>query len=115
MEKTAGLLGSDMQLAASFFEKIIARTEGDTDQDHIKLNILIDTGLKEKSAEQIAALARQLKESGADFVVPADNDWQVIRALREAVELPVVCSRTGALDDALADRVIAMAGGRLKR
>ena len=108
-------MGSDIQLAASFFEKIIARTEGSTDQNHIKLNILIDTGLKEKSAEDIAALARQLKESGADFIVPADNDWLIIRALREAAELPVVCSRTGSLDDALADRVIVMAGGRLKR
>ena len=115
MEKTAGLLGSDMQLAASFFEKIIARTEGSTDQDHIKLNILIDTGLKEKSAEQIVDLARQLRESGAGFIVPMDNDWLVIRALREADVLPVVCSRTGALDDALADRVIVMAGGRLRR
>ena len=115
MEKTAGLLGSDMQLAASFYEKIIARTEGSADQDHIKLNILIDTGLKEKSAEDIAALARQLKESGAGFIVPADSDWLVIRALREADVLPVVASRTGALDDALADRVIVMAGGRLRR
>lgn len=115
MEKTAGLLGSDIQLVSSFFEKIIARTEGSADQDHIKLNILIDTGLKEKSAEEIAALAGSLKESGADFIVPADTDWLVAKVLREAAVLPVVSSRTGALDDSLADRVIVMAGGRLKR
>ena len=115
MDKTAGLLGSDMQLAASFFERIIATTEGSTDQDHIKLNILIDTGLDEKSAEETAALAGQLKESGADFVVYAGSNWLVLRALRESGVLPVVCSRTGALDDALADRVIVMAGGKLKR
>ena len=114
MDRTVGILGCDLDATTKFFEKIIQFTKGDKDQDHIKLNIVVDSRLLEKSLQEIADLALEFKKSGAELLVLAFSSRRVYDTLRSCTDLPIMNSRFDVNDAELVRSIISFAGGEVR-
>ena len=113
MDRTVGILGCDLDAVTRFFENIINNTKGSTDQDHIKLNIVADSRLLEKNAEELAELAREFKDSGAElFILAASRGFY--DAFKKVTDIPIMNSAFDPDDIELVRSVISFAGGEVR-
>ena len=67
MNQTIGLLGYDLNLSTLFVEKIINHTKADIDQEHIKMNIVLNNKLLDKTNQEIINIVKEL-EKGCIYI-----------------------------------------------
>ena len=77
MKTTIGILGNDYEITSKFVEKIILHTKASTDQEHIKMNIIINNYLLNKNKEEINDLITKIKESNIDYLVLTMNNKDI--------------------------------------
>lgn len=100
--KTIGIIGGMGPLATvHLFERIVLRTKAEKDQDHIR--VLVDsntnipdrtkaiTGNGESPVKELAASAKILENSGADFLImPCNTAHYFIDDIKKHVEIPFI-------------------------
>ena len=74
MNTTIGILGSNLGLTTEFIENIIKHTKAKVDQDHIKMNIIVNNKLLNKTNNEIIDILNRLKESNINYLVLTDNN-----------------------------------------
>lgn len=82
MNTTIGILGNDFDITTQFVEKIITNTRASQDQDHIKMNIIINNYLLNKNINEINDLLEKIRKSNIDYLVLTVND----KRLNELIE-----------------------------
>ncbi len=82
MDTTIGILGNDFDITTQFVENIITNTKASQDQNHIKMNIIINNYLLNKNINEINDILEKIKESNIDYLVLTVND----RRLYELIE-----------------------------
>ena len=83
MNTTIGIIGNDYEITTKFVEKIILHTKALKDQDHIKMNIIINNCLLNKNKNDINDLITKVKESNIDYLVLTINDKELYKTINE--------------------------------
>ena len=90
MDTIIGILGYDFVLSTSIVDKIITNTKANTDQEHIKMNIVINNMLKEKTNLEIIDIIKKLENSNINYLVITFNDERIINIIKKNTTIPVI-------------------------
>lgn len=115
MNKTVGIIGSDLKLSTLFVEKIILRTKAKLDQEHIKMNIVINNKLNEKNEDEFKKILINLEDSQVDYIVLTINNSHIYKILKNNTNIPIINNEFNINDNLLIDKVIKLAGKEVKQ
>ena len=77
MKKTLGILGNDYQKTTKLVEEIILNTKAKTDQEHIKMNIIINNKLLFKDNLTILNIVHNLEKIESDYLILAFDNQDI--------------------------------------
>lgn len=77
MKKTLGILGNDYQKTTKLVEEIILNTKAKTDQEHIKMNIIINNKLLFKNNLTILNIVHNLEKIESDYLILAFDNQDI--------------------------------------
>ena len=77
MKKTLGILGNDYQKTKKLVEDIILNTKAKTDQEHIKMNIIINNKLLFKYNLTILNIVHNLEKIESDYLILAFDNQNI--------------------------------------
>ena len=77
MKKTLGILGNDYQKTTKLVEEIILNTKAKTDQEHIKMNIIINNKLLFKDNLTILNIIHDLEKIESDYLILAFDNQDI--------------------------------------
>ena len=77
MKKTLGILGNDYQKTTKLVEEIILNTKAKTDQEHIKMNIIINNKLLLKDNLTILNIIHDLEKIESDYLILAFDNQDI--------------------------------------
>lgn len=77
MKKTLGILGNDYQKTTKLVEEIILNTKAKTDQEHIKMNIIINNKLLLKDNLTILNIVHNLEKIESDYLILAFDNQDI--------------------------------------
>lgn len=109
MKTTIGILGNDYEITSKFVEKIILHTKASTDQEHIKMNIIINNYLLNKNKEEINDLITKIKESNIDYIVLTMNNKDIYKLIKEK-EIEIINKTFNINDNDLVKKIITLCG-----
>lgn len=109
MKTTIGILGNDYEITSKFVEKIILHTKASTDQEHIKMNIIINNYLLNKNKEEINDLITKIKESNIDYLVLTMNNKDIYKLIKEK-EIEIINKTFNINDNDLVKKIITLCG-----
>ena len=114
MHTTIGILGNNLKLSTSFVEKIILKTNAIIDQEHIKMNIIINNKLLNKDINYLNDLINNLEKSNINYLVLNFNDINIYNYLKNNMTIPIINSSFDINDDNLVNKIIKLAGKEVK-
>ena len=76
-KKTLGILGNDYQKTTKLVEDIILNTKAKTDQEHIKMNIIINNKLLFKNNLTILNIVHNLEKIESDYLILAFDNQDI--------------------------------------
>lgn len=76
-KKTLGILGNDYQKTTKLVEEIILNTKAKTDQEHIKMNIIINNKLLFKDNLTILNIVHNLEKIESDYLILAFDNQDI--------------------------------------
>lgn len=76
-KKTLGILGNDYQKTTKLVEEIILNTKAKTDQEHIKMNIIINNKLLLKDNLTILNIVHNLEKIESDYLILAFDNQDI--------------------------------------
>ena len=76
-KKTLGILGNDYQKTTKLVEDIILNTKAKTDQEHIKMNIIINNKLLFKDNLTILNIVHNLEKIESDYLILAFDNQDI--------------------------------------
>lgn len=109
MNTTIGILGNDFEITTQFIEKIINNTKATQDQDHIKMNIIINNYLLDKNNNEINDILEKIKKSNIDYLVLAINDKRIYQ-LVENSKIKIINKTFDINDNNLIKKIIKICG-----
>ena len=80
---TIAILGNDYQITTAFVLEIIKNTKAKSDQEHLKMNIIIDNKLLEKSDSEIIKILKQLESIASNSLVVTFNNERVLNIIEK--------------------------------
>lgn len=114
-EKTFAILGQDLNISTIFVEKIILNTKAEKDQDHIKMNIIINNKLFTKNEVYLKELLTNIEKSQADYLVLTFNNKTIYDYLNANTSVPILNDSFNINDEELLKNIIKLAGKELKK
>ena len=109
MNTTIGILGNDFNLTTKFIEKIIINTKALTDQEHIKMNIIINNYLLRKNNTEIDNLLNMIIESKIDYLVLTFEDKELYKKIKNK-GIKIINESFDINDKELIKKVITLCG-----
>ena len=114
MNTTIGILGNNLKLSTSFVEKIILKTKAKTDQEHIKMNIIINNKLLDKNELYLKELINNIEKSNIDYLVLNFNDENICNYIKNNTNIPILNSTFNIDDESLINKIIKLSGKEVK-
>ena len=90
MKPTLGILGNDFILSTYIVDKIILNTKANIDQEHIKMNIVINNKLLNKSNLEIKDIINKLEQSNINYLLLTINDNNIINYIKSITNIPII-------------------------
>ena len=112
---TIGILSNNLKLSTQFVEKIIINTKAIKDQDHIKMNIIINNKLLDKNNKFFRKLLKNIEKSQVDYLVLIFNDINIYNYLKDNTSIPIINSSFDINDIELVKKIIKLTGKELKK
>ena len=113
--KTIAILGQDYKLSTTFVENIINSTKANKDQDHIKMNIIINNKLLNKDLNYLNELINNIEKSQVDYLVLTFNNKDIYNYLKNKTNIPIINSTFNINDLELIKKIIKLTGKELKK
>ena len=110
MNQTVGLLGYDLNLSTSFVEKIINHTKADIDQEHIKMNIVINNKLLNKNNEELLKIIRELENSNINCLVLTFKNDNIYNLIKNNTNINIINNTFDINDIELIRKIITLCG-----
>ena len=114
MDTTIGILGNNFQITTKFVEKIILNTKASSDQEHIKMNIIINNYLEKKSKEEINNLLIKIQNSKIDYLILTINDDNLYQMIIEN-GMDIINNTFDINDNLLVEKVIKLCGKEINK
>ena len=89
-ELTLGILGNDYIKTTEFIEKIINNTKARIDQEHIKMNIIINNKLLEKSELELLEIIKTMENIDSNLLCLCIDDEKVIHFIKNNTNIKVI-------------------------
>ena len=109
MNTTIGILGNNFDVTTQFVEKLIMHTKASKDQEHIKMNIVINNCLLKKNRDEQDKLLENMQESNIDYLVLTMNDLN-LNKLIEDKGIRLINKTFNINDNDLIKRIINLCG-----
>lgn len=115
MNNTIGILGNDFILSTSLVEKIILNTNASTDQEHIKMNIVINNKLEDLSENELKNILDNLEKSEINYLVLTFNNKELFDFVKNNTTIKILNNSYN--DDIfdLIEKVIIISGKEVKQ
>ena len=115
MNTIIGILGNDLKISTLFVEKIILNTKADTDQEHIKMNIVINNNLFNKNKKELLKIIDNFKKTKINYLVLTFDNQNIYEFIKENINIPIIKYYFNELDDELISNIIKLAGKETKK
>lgn len=86
---TLGILGNKFDLTTEFVNKIILNTKADCDQEHIKMNIIINNKLLIDKKE-ILKIIKKLEDINTNYLILTFNDKQIYNFIKNNTNIKIL-------------------------
>lgn len=90
MKPTLGILGNDFILSTNIVDKIITNTKANNDQEHIKMNIVINNNLLNKSNIEIKDIINKLEKSKIDYLLLTFDSQDITNYIKSITTIPLI-------------------------
>ncbi len=90
MQLTLGILGDNFILSTKIVDKIISNTKANSDQEHIKMNIIINNNLLNKSKEEINTIINKLEQSKIDYLLLTFDNTNLKAYIKSITTIPII-------------------------
>ncbi len=110
---TLGILGNDYDLTTKFMEEIVLNTNANTDQEHIKMNIIINNKLLTKSNLEILEMIKKLEMIDTTHLVLAFNDKTIQNFIKDNTNLIILNQEFNLNDKNLLNKIFKLHEERL--
>lgn len=87
-----GIIGNDFDITTKFIDKIIQNTNAKTDQEHIKMNIIINNKLLNNDKEILNIISNLEKINATCLCLCFDND-KVHELIKKNTNIPILNSK----------------------
>ena len=110
MNTTIGILSNNLKLSTLFVEKIIHHTKADIDQEHIKMNIVINNKLLNKNNEELLKIIKDLESSNIDYLVLTFKDNNIYNLIKNNTNINIINNTFDINDIELIRKIITLCG-----
>lgn len=86
---TLGILGNKFDLTTEFVNKIILNTKADCDQEHIKMNIIINNKLLIDKKE-ILKIIKKLEDINTNYLILTFNDKEIYNFIKNNTNIKIL-------------------------
>ena len=114
MNNTIGIIGNDFILSTSLVEKIILKTKADTDQEHIKMNIVINNKLEKLSEKELKKIIINLEKSEIKYLVLIISNQNIFNFIKNNTTIEIINTYNDNINQ-LVEKVITLSGKELKK
>jgi len=90
MNPIIGILGYDFILSTNIVDKIIINTKAQNDQEHIKMNMVINNKLLEKNELELKQIINNLENSQISYLILTFNDQKIVHNIKKMTKLPII-------------------------
>ena len=108
MNKTIGIIGIDYIISTQFVEKIIFKTKASTDQEHVKMNIVINNKLSNK--DQLKDIINKLERINTNYLILTFNNQEIYNYLKENTNIPILNGTFDLNDNNFIEQIIKLVG-----
>lgn len=110
MNTTIGILGYDNKLSTMFVEKIINHTKASTDQEHIKMNIVLNNKLLDKTNQEIINIVKELEQSNINYLVLTFTNDNIYNLIKDNTNITILNNKFDINDIELIKKIITLCG-----
>ena len=89
-ELTLGILGNDYIKTTKFVEEIINNTKATIDQEHIKMNIIINNKLLEKNEFELLEIIKTLENIDSNILCICFDDKNIINFIKNNSNIKII-------------------------
>lgn len=105
---TIGFLGNDYIKTTSFIENIINKTNAKIDQEHIKMNIIINNKLLNKDKDCLIETLRTLQEINTDYLCLCFNNENIFNFIKNNTEIKLLNDTFNLEENILIDKILKL-------
>ena len=88
---TLGIISSDLNLTTKFIEKIINNTNAKRDQDHIKMDIIINNNLLNKTENELDEFVKRYETMNITHLCLYYTNQKIINLFSNKFNIPIYC------------------------
>lgn len=88
---TLGIISSDLNLTTKFIEKIINNTNAKRDQDHIKMDIIINNNLLNKTENELDEFIKRYETMNITHLCLYYPNQKMLNTFSNHFEIPIYC------------------------
>lgn len=88
-----GIIGNDFDITTKFIDKIIQNTNVKTDQEHIKMNIIINNKLLNNNDKEILNLISNLEKINSTCLCLCFDNYKVYELIKKNANIPILNSK----------------------
>ena len=105
---TIAILGDNFNKTTEFVNKIIHNTKAKIDQEHLKMNIIIDNKLLEKSKQEIITILNELEDIDSSYLVLTFNNEVIYNIIKDNTILPIINKDFNIENNDLIQKIISL-------
>lgn len=102
---TLAILGNDFKKTTKFMEKIILNTKANTDQEHMKMNIIINNQLL-LNEDELKNILTKLEKMNSSFLCLTFNDKKTYEFIKNNTNIPILNHQFSLDDDTLITNIL---------
>lgn len=102
-----GILGNNLDITTNFVENIINNTPAKKDQDHIKMNIVVNENLLNKKTEEIIDIAKKMEEIDSTCLCLCfECDKHLYNSLKNNINIPVLNTTFNGSEEVIINNIL---------
>ena len=102
---TLGILGNNFKETTEFINKIILNTKASCDQEHMKINIIINNKLL-NDKDEIKKILEKLEMIKSDFLCLTFDNKEIYDFIKENTNIPVLNDSFNVNDNSLIENIL---------
>lgn len=102
---TLTIIGNDFKTTTEFMEKIILNTKATIDQEHMKMNIIINNKLL-NNKENLKNILKKLENINSNLICLTFDDKETYDFIKNNINIPILNDKFNIQDDSIIKKVL---------